>query len=367
MSRDIPRRVQKFTKVNSPSPYDPDFDLDLPPLRRKGLVRFVPGWLALGFGVSLAVHVGLVAAAQKVSLTAITEAFQTEPVEKIEPLTVSAVDTTFLEDEPLPPEPEPVKRPDPVQHIPEIKPDIAEPAEVPVENAMRDMRMTPGAQKLPDDIFQQLDQPTNLEARTNVDQLRKAAGNSGEEAISNMEDQFLKGDDQGLSELAASKIAEDLRKGMASAGRGSGPGDPRGFSDIDQLLRQTGPIVDGTPPIMMDSDVLFASDKSDLQPNAVSSLQKLGLLLQKHPEVIFIVEGHTDSFGPDAYNMALSQRRAESVKIWLEAQMGISPNRIQARGYGKTRLMAPGTGTVDEQQLNRRVEILIQTPEKLRR
>jgi outer membrane protein OmpA-like peptidoglycan-associated protein len=50
-----------------------------------------------------------------------------------------------------------------------------------------------------------------------------------------------------------------------------------------------------------------------------------------------------------------------SVKSWLVNEMQIDPNRIQTRGFGSSRPLAPVTGTVDEQRLNRRVEIVIKT------
>ena len=59
--------------------------------------------------------------------------------------------------------------------------------------------------------------------------------------------------------------------------------------------------------------------------------------------------------------MDLSQRRAETVKAWLVENMNIEPDRIQTQGYGKTRLIVPADRSVDEQQLNRRVEIVIRT------
>ena len=67
------------------------------------------------------------------------------------------------------------------------------------------------------------------------------------------------------------------------------------------------------------------------------------------------------SFGSDVYNMELSRQRAETVKAWLITTMNISPDRISARGFGKTRLIAPASGSIEEQQINRRVEIVIRT------
>jgi len=146
----------------------------------------------------------------------------------------------------------------------------------------------------------------------------------------------------------------------------SGQGDlpesssiPKGFTNLDDLLSGSGKVGNGTAPILMPTDLLFDYDSADLRPGATASLQKLGRLIQSNPQAAFKVEGHTDSFGSDVYNLVLSQRRAETVKDWLVQNMTIDPNRIQTQGYGKTRLLVPGDRSVEEQQLNRRVEIVI--------
>jgi len=59
--------------------------------------------------------------------------------------------------------------------------------------------------------------------------------------------------------------------------------------------------------------------------------------------------------------MDLSQRRAETVKAWLVENMRIDQERVQTQGYGKTHLIVPADRSVDQQQLNRRVEIVIRT------
>jgi outer membrane protein OmpA-like peptidoglycan-associated protein len=138
-------------------------------------------------------------------------------------------------------------------------------------------------------------------------------------------------------------------------------GIPAGFSNLDQLLSGSGKLGLGTAPILMPTDLLFDYDSATLRPGATASLQKLGRLIQRNPQAVFKVEGHTDSFGGDEYNMDLSQRRAETVKAWLVENMNIEPDRIQTQGYGKTRLIVPGDRSVEEQQLNRRVEIVIRT------
>ena len=133
-----------------------------------------------------------------------------------------------------------------------------------------------------------------------------------------------------------------------------------GFSDLDQLLSQKGPLGSGTK-LRMPDDQLFAYDSADLQPSAISQLQKLGTLIKRNPKATFSVEGYTDSFGTPEYNLDLSQRRAESVKRYLVQAMGIDPAQILARGFGQTKFRVSPNGSIEEQRENRRVEIVVHT------
>ena len=158
----------------------------------------------------------------------------------------------------------------------------------------------------------------------------------------------------------------DLDSGGSPSTTGAAAGsDKPGFSNLDDLLAQTGPLSSETAPIRMDSDVLYEYDSFQLQPQAVASLQKLGEIIQRNPQLDFSIEGHSDSFGPDDYNLQLSLNRAESVKAWLVQNMGIDPARITTKGFGKTRLIVPaanpdGTATtIEQQEINRRVEIVL--------
>jgi outer membrane protein OmpA-like peptidoglycan-associated protein len=166
------------------------------------------------------------------------------------------------------------------------------------------------------------------------------------------------------SQTLATLVQPDALTGRAitSAGQLAG-GETPGFSNLDSLLAQTGPLSPETAPILMPTDLLFDYDRSDLRPEAVSSLEKLGTLIQRNPQAEFLIEGHTDSFGSDPYNLELSQRRADTVRMWLLGVMRLPPERIAARGFGKSRLIAPASGTIEEQQINRRVEIVIRAPQ----
>ena len=145
-----------------------------------------------------------------------------------------------------------------------------------------------------------------------------------------------------------------------------------GFSDLDSLLSQKGPLGSGTQMRMPD-DQLFGYDSADLQPSAMSQLQKLGILIKRNPKATFAIEGYTDSLGSSEYNLDLSYRRADSVKAYLVEALGINSAQITARGYGASKfLVAPRPGPIafnspeeqaeiERQRPNRRVVIVVHT------
>lgn len=133
----------------------------------------------------------------------------------------------------------------------------------------------------------------------------------------------------------------------------------KGFSNLDDLLGGGGKMGGSTAPILMPTDLLFEYGSDQLAESARLSLMKLGFLIQKNPDSLFIIEGHTDSFGGDEFNLELSVRRANAVVGWLRDSLGLGSDHIQAVGMGKSRPLVPVTGSVEEQGLNRRVEIKV--------
>lgn len=174
---------------------------------------------------------------------------------------------------------------------------------------------------------------------------------------------------KGLQEEVAPKVAASsklpLPAGVGSpTGEGSASGaNPPGFSDLDELLSRSGPLEGEVAPLNMPGGALFEYDSAELLPESIATLRKLGELVRRNPGATFTIEGHTDSFGSDEYNKQLSLARAEAVKAWLVEALQIDPARIRTFGFGSTKLLAPGTGTPEEQQINRRVEIVINTPQ----
>lgn len=104
-------------------------------------------------------------------------------------------------------------------------------------------------------------------------------------------------------------------------------------------------------------DVLFAFNRAELSAQAAPRLDKLATFLRDFPDRKVLIEGYTDSVGGDAYNLDLSQRRAQSVQTAL-VQRGVDASRITARGYGKAHPVADNASP-EGRAMNRRVEIVI--------
>jgi len=104
-------------------------------------------------------------------------------------------------------------------------------------------------------------------------------------------------------------------------------------------------------------DVLFEFDRAELLPGAYLTIDKLVTFLKKYPNRNVLIEGHTDSIGTADYNLDLSQRRADAVRVAL-VERDISLSRISTKGYGK-RYPVASNDTEAGRQRNRRVEIVI--------
>jgi len=160
---------------------------------------------------------------------------------------------------------------------------------------------------------------------------------------------------------ASGAIDADLLGEVKKQGVGDAAGTRvKGFSNLDDLLSGGGGRLGGsTAPILMPTDLLFEYGSDQLAEGARLSLMKLGFLIQKNPDSLFIIEGHTDSFGGEQFNLDLSLRRANAVVEWLQNSLRLGTDRIQAAGMGKSKPIVSTSGSVDEQSMNRRVEIKV--------
>jgi outer membrane protein OmpA-like peptidoglycan-associated protein len=109
--------------------------------------------------------------------------------------------------------------------------------------------------------------------------------------------------------------------------------------------------------VTFDSGILFDFDSAALQTQARQNLQELAESLAEYGQTEVLVLGHTDGVGSDAYNLRLSQRRAEAAASYLIGR-GVSPGRIRQEGKGENEPVASNASDSGRQQ-NRRVEVAI--------
>ena len=102
-------------------------------------------------------------------------------------------------------------------------------------------------------------------------------------------------------------------------------------------------------------NVYFATNSDRISPRYYADLNKLGEALTRLQSSIEI-SGHTDNVGPDQANQRLSERRARSVKQYLEKHFSLPSERLIAKGYGESRPRA-NNDTEEGRRQNRRIEV----------
>ena len=114
-------------------------------------------------------------------------------------------------------------------------------------------------------------------------------------------------------------------------------------------------IVKDKPKI--DLEINFDYNSADISAKSMPSVQALGRALS-NPDLkgsTFVVAGHTDAAGGEAYNQELSERRADSIKRYLVDKFGITGTDLVTVGYGKSKLKDPANPLAD---VNRRVQVV---------
>jgi outer membrane protein OmpA-like peptidoglycan-associated protein len=110
--------------------------------------------------------------------------------------------------------------------------------------------------------------------------------------------------------------------------------------------------------VTLPGNIYFDVNKSVVKPAMRARLTEIARALATVPKQRVLVEGHTDSDGSSEYNLQLSRLRAQSVRSAL-VEGGVSPDRIEAQGYGETRPVATN-GTAAGKAQNRRVELVLE-------
>src|SRR5206468_2025495 len=121
------------------------------------------------------------------------------------------------------------------------------------------------------------------------------------------------------------------------------------------LFRSIAAIVKDKPKI--DLEINFDYNSADISTKSLPSVQALGRALTNNDlkGSTFIVAGHTDAAGGEAYNQDLSERRADSIKRYLTDKFGIAGTELVTVGYGKAKLKDPSNPLAE---VNRRVQVV---------
>jgi outer membrane protein OmpA-like peptidoglycan-associated protein len=182
-------------------------------------------------------------------------------------------------------------------------------------------------------------------AKREAEEARSLASAEAERATRAKAEAEAKAREAEQARLAARAEAEKAAKAKAEADQLT-----KELSDLKAKQTERG-------IILTIGDVLFATGKADLSPDAMRSVNKLIEFLQKYTNRNVLIEGHTDSVGSDEFNLTLSQKRADSLKEALTGK-GVEEKRITTVGYGKKYPVA-GNDTAAGRQQNRRVEVSI--------
>jgi outer membrane protein OmpA-like peptidoglycan-associated protein len=138
----------------------------------------------------------------------------------------------------------------------------------------------------------------------------------------------------------------------ADVGRSFSLGQIRAFKQVRELA-----------PKIEVRDITFATDSAAIRAEQAERLADLGLaiadVIAEVPDAVFLVEGHTDAVGAASYNLALSDRRAESVALALTEYFDVPPENLVTQGYGESELKVL---TASSERANRRVVVRNITP-----
>lgn len=151
---------------------------------------------------------------------------------------------------------------------------------------------------------------------------------------------------------ASSLMEQDLRKKASEDGKANLPGDTRTLSQLMGMEN----LGSGSGVARLGADVLFGFNECQMKNSARITMLQLAALIQKNLDTYFVIEGHTDSVGGNAYNALLGLQRAAAVREWLVGN-GVPVENVYIRSCGCSMPLADISGNREAQSLNRRVEI----------
>ncbi len=128
----------------------------------------------------------------------------------------------------------------------------------------------------------------------------------------------------------------------------------------DTVLKIMTTTIDYNLPLIF-RNIEFDEGKADIKTSMEGVLDRIVLFMADHPTYKLQIDGHTDASGDPNYNQELSQKRAESIKKYIVTKGKMPEDRIEAWGYGSSKLLKEEI-TVEDRRINRRVEFKIIKP-----
>jgi outer membrane protein OmpA-like peptidoglycan-associated protein len=104
--------------------------------------------------------------------------------------------------------------------------------------------------------------------------------------------------------------------------------------------------------------IYFDPNKTTINPTAAKALDQNGAILKENPQIKVEIGGHTDSSGSEKANQQISEKRALSVKKYIQDKFNIPDSRMIIKGYGATKPIADSQ-TKEGRSKNRRVEFRV--------
>jgi outer membrane protein OmpA-like peptidoglycan-associated protein len=184
----------------------------------------------------------------------------------------------------------------------------------------------------------------------------------------NPDDALPKLDDKFFADRTGPKIMARAASSPGPDGDGTSQAIGVAGKDVGSILDALNESPTGPKALSLPGNTTFGYNDDQLGAEGREAMEKVAEVFKKFlgedlQTSTFSITGHTDSFGTAAYNDQLSLRRAEAVRAWLVANLGISPQNVQTAGEGSRKMIIAG-GTVEEQAQNRRVEIVIRRAKK---
>ena len=149
-----------------------------------------------------------------------------------------------------------------------------------------------------------------------------------------------------------------MKAAAAAAESAAAAATAKARTELTERLNRVLPTTDTARGIVAHiSGVNFATGAATLNPSARESLARFSGIVVAYPDIRFVVEGHTDNVGGEATNIALSLKRAITVRDYLIAQ-GVPASAIDVKGIGPASPVADNATTAGRAS-NRRVEVVM--------